>query len=283
MISPKIEAFRQLEGLPSPPGQILMVLEAIGRNSALDYNIVQMIQYDPGIALRVLKAANTPLYGFPARIASLQQAAGLLGPGAIRNIVMTTPVLERFQNNGAADLVIDFSRLWQHSTVTGALAGCLGNHVEGMETDVCFTAGLIHAAGKIALAVYHPRTLAKMIQQAARKKVPLTQVEQETLGYSHADVAAEMTRAWGFPQSLVHALGCCFPTPRQVPGDRLAGVIGLARFLADQWGFGDGMEAAPPDSAEGFFPLLNITGKDLEAWTPELREYASHAASEQEG
>ncbi len=96
----EVDEFATADGLPSLPGQILNILDDLGRTSAMEYTILQKIQYDPAIALSVLKAANSPLYGYASKISSLQQAAGLLGPGAIRNIVLTTPILERYQNNG---------------------------------------------------------------------------------------------------------------------------------------------------------------------------------------
>ncbi|MCH7622489.1 MAG: HDOD domain-containing protein, partial [Nitrospinae bacterium] len=118
----KVDEFVTAEGLPSLPGQILNILDELGRTSAMDYTVLQKIQYDPAIALSVLKAANSPLYGYASRISSLQQAAGLLGPGAIRNIVLTTPILERYQDNGGLHSPLDHSRLWLHMTVTAALA-----------------------------------------------------------------------------------------------------------------------------------------------------------------
>jgi HD-like signal output (HDOD) protein len=46
------------------------------------------------MALSVLKVANSPVYGYSGEISSLQQAAGLLGPGTIKNIILLTPILE---------------------------------------------------------------------------------------------------------------------------------------------------------------------------------------------
>ena len=86
MTSLTLDRFRSLKYLPSLPEQIDNVLIATGTSSSMDYSIVEMIQYDPAMALAVLKVANTPIYGYPGQISSLQQAAGLLGPGAIKNI-----------------------------------------------------------------------------------------------------------------------------------------------------------------------------------------------------
>ena len=67
-----LEWFRSVKSLPSPQEQINNVLVNIGSSSSIDFNIVEIIQYDPSMALSVLKVANSPLYGYSAKISSLQ-------------------------------------------------------------------------------------------------------------------------------------------------------------------------------------------------------------------
>ena len=86
-----LEWLRLVKSLPSPPEQINHVLVAIDSSSSVDYNIVEIIQYDPSMALSVLKVANSPLYGYSTKISSLQQAADLLGTGTIKDIILRTP------------------------------------------------------------------------------------------------------------------------------------------------------------------------------------------------
>lgn len=277
MSAVKIECFRDLEGLPSLPGQILDVLEEITRTSAMNYNIVQMIQYDPAIALKILKIANTPLYGFPSKISSLQQAVGLVGMSAVKNIILTTAVLERFRDNGVVDNETDYPKLWLHMSVSGALAGCLGGLIPGLERDVCFTAGLIHDTGKIALLVNFPETFKEIMRRAASEKVSLIQAERETIGFSHSDVAAEMMGAWGLPQQLIQAVGMCSYPDNEDTDNKMTAVISLAKYIAFQWGFPDGLETGEPKRMDRMFSLLQITENDLNKWDRQLREYANMA------
>lgn len=89
-----LQPFIGCDSLPTLPDQISRVLDETSRASAMDYNIVQIIQFDPAIASRVLQVSNSALYGYPSQIGSLQQAAGLLGPGVIKSIILTTPIFE---------------------------------------------------------------------------------------------------------------------------------------------------------------------------------------------
>ena len=104
-----LDWFRTIKSLPSLPEQINSVLVATGSTSSMDYNIVEIIQYDPSMALSVLKVANSHVYGCSDEISSLQQAASLLGPGAIKNIILRTPILERYLTTHQDNTQIGFS------------------------------------------------------------------------------------------------------------------------------------------------------------------------------
>jgi HD-like signal output (HDOD) protein len=278
----KVDEFVTAEGLPSLPGQILNILDELGRTSALEYTILQKIQYDPAIALRVLKAANSQLYGYASKISSLQQAAGLVGPGTIKNIVLTTPILERYQNNGGLHSPLDHSKLWLHMTVTAALASSLGRCLGFSETDVYFTAGLIHGVGKIALSAYRPQSLLDGVQLAKREKVSLIEIEKRTLGFTHVDVGVSLAETYGLPDQLINVLKNCYATENDEISDPLSGVVCLAKNLANSWDFADDIYDGVLVGRNKLFSLLNISEKNLEEWMPQLRENVDLAVQAQE-
>ena len=280
MTSSKIDEFMIMEGLSSLPGQILNLLDELSRTSAMDYTILQKIQYDPAIALRVLKVANTPLYGYAGKISSLQQAVGLLGPGAIRNIVLTTPILERYQEDNFPP-PFDYAKLWLHMTVTAALAGSLGLRLGKIETDVCFTAGLIHGIGKIFLAAHHSKSLQEWIRLAECDQAPLMEIERRTLGFTHADLGVKMAEASGLPEELIGAQKFYYASEEDEITDPLAGTVCMARNLANMWGYTDDIGKEVPVEMDKLFSLLNFTAQDLEEWTPELQENVNLAVQAQ--
>ena len=138
----ELDAFIQWEGLPSLPSQLIKTIDQVGTSSSMDYDIVEKIKYDVAIACRILKQANSQLYGYAGKISSLQQACGLLGLEMIKNIVFTTPALELFQDKELnPELSIDFSRQWKSLVVSAVISEWLGNQQIEMDSDVCFVAG----------------------------------------------------------------------------------------------------------------------------------------------
>lgn len=276
MTSLKVDSSRFGEALPTLPGQILRALDEMEKTSALDYNILRLVQNDASVALSVLKVANAPIYGYSTKVASLQQAVGLLGPQAIKNIILTTPIYERF-GAGSVESQVDLLKLWMHSTVTAFLAGVIGRKQDDLEQDVCFTAGLICDTGKIALAVYYREQMQKILALAERKKWSLLQASREVLKFSYPEIMVAMTEHWSLPSQLYRVLKNHCVLDKEHIEDKLTGVVCLAKCLAFQFGYSDGLEKVKPLVSASLLKLLNLTEKDLQSWEPMLREQAALA------
>ena len=66
-----LEWFRSVKSLPSPPEQINNILDAIGSPSSIDYNIVEIIKYDPSMVLScLLYTSPSPRDGLLSRMPS---------------------------------------------------------------------------------------------------------------------------------------------------------------------------------------------------------------------
>ena len=272
-----LDRFRSFNKLPSLPEQIDNVLVATGTSSSMDYSIVEMIQYDPSMAMSVLKIANAPIYGYSGQISSLQQAAGLLGPATIKNIILLTPILERYADKTLETLPIDYLQLWIHSGMTAAIAGGLGRLFGGIESDVSFTCGLIHDTGLIALSVHFPAAFTEALNFADKNKISLVKAEKQVLGFSHLDVAGEIMRTWGFPLQLAQVIEQYAEPDKNKMHWELAGILALAKSLACEWGFPNGIKDATLTNRHYLLGLLGISEKQLVQWEPELKKYAEFA------
>jgi HD-like signal output (HDOD) protein len=277
MTSLTLDPFRSLKYLPSLPEQVENVLRATGTSSSMDYSIVEMIQYDPSMAMAVLKVANTPIYGYPGQISSLQQAAGLLGPGAIKNIILRIPILERYSGQPSEALSLDYLQLWIHSGVTAAICGGLGRLIGGMESDVSFTTGLIHEVGTIALSVHDPVAFNKAQDFAEKNQVGLIEAEKQVLGFSHLDIAGEMMKEWGFPLQLCQVILQCANPEKNNMNWELASIVALAKSFATEWGFPSSIKNTASIERDNLLALLGISEKKLREWEPELKKYVEFA------
>ena len=270
-----LDWFRTIKSLPSLPEQINSVLVATGSTSSMDYNIVEIIQYDPSMALSVLKVANSPIYGCSGKIFSLQQAACLLGPGAIKNIILRTPILERYLINHQDNNQIGFSDLWMHCGMTASLSGGLGRLIGDLESDVCFTGGLIHDAGVIALSAYCPKELAEAFEISHNEKICLLDAEKKVFGFNSSDVSMELMDAWNFPKSLSDLYQSDDKDNKSSWISKPVAVVDLAKLLLKEWDYSYFYHMQEDIDKEKLLQFLEITTGDLSNWEAELRKYVA--------
>lgn len=265
---PEIEFFRKLDCLPSYPWQVIKALDAVERSSSMDYSLVELIQNDATVVGRVLKIANEPLYGYAGQIASIQQATGLLGPGIIKKIVLTTPILESFRTGETdADFGIDYSRLGVHLVITGMVSRWIGNLQTDIETDVCFTAGLIHGLGKMAMAAFFPEFFVKRLELSEKENISLEEAETKSAGFSNQEAGLEMARAWGYPDKLATVFDYLVTRGGSHGKDKLSNVVFLSKYLAHKLGYGDGAGPKPEAPSDEVYSCAGVSKNQLmESW-----------------
>ncbi len=266
-----LEQFESLESLPSLPTQIIRILEETSRSSSMDYNIIELIQYDPSMAMRVLKLANSPLYGYSGEIGSLQQAAGLLGPDALKNIILTTPILERYYDAERAALDIDFPSFWLHMQLKAAFAGRIARLRGQMEVDVCFTAGMIHETGKLALAIRAPALMKKIMMHAKDQNMTLAQAGKSVAGFSHLDIAVHIAEEWGFPKRLSQALAVCDYENNADFSSAIGAVVAVSNYYVWRMGYPDSIEIKGPNKPLAAIESLELSEQIVDSWEEQMR------------
>ena len=274
----ELDAFIQWEALPSLPLQLTKTIDQIGIASSMDYDIVEKIKYDASIACRILKQANSALYGYAGKISSLQQACGLLGLEMVKNIVFTTPAAEFFQSESTdPHLFVDYSNLWKHLAISGAISEWLGCQKSDLDSDECFSAGLIQGIGKIALAASQPALLQECHQNSIKEKISLEDAEQRNFGFSHWDVGLKLATAWGYPSSLINL----FKKQNKNPATevcKLSDTVQLAKFIADKLGYHDGLGSTVGGTPLNAWSRAGFNEEELNKSWPALQELARNVA-----
>jgi HD-like signal output (HDOD) protein len=270
----KLDAFIKWEALPSLPLQLTKIIDQVGTASSMDYDIVGKIKYDASIACRILKQANSALYGYAGKISSLQQACGLLGLEMVKNIVFTTPATEFFQDK-TIDPHLFYSDLWRSLAISGVISEWLGGQKNDLDSDECFSAGLIQGIGKIALAVSQPALLQECHQISVQENISLEDAEQRNFGFSHWDVGLKLATAWGYPSSLINL----FKNQNKRPTTevcKLSDTIQLAKFITDKLGYHDGLGSPAGDTPLTVWSGAGFNEDELSKSWPLLKELAQN-------
>lgn len=201
--------------------------------------VSEVIERDPALTAKLLKISNSPYYGMRQVVGTLKLALVILGIREVRNIVLGVSVLDALKNE-RVESILGKLGFWEHSFATGALSKRLSEHFSlGMQGED-FVAGLLHDMGKLLLWRKLEREYEAIHKESEQFGRPLHLVEQEALGFDHADVGLILAGHWNLPASLCDAIGYHHADNAGVgkaENAKLAAVVRLANeALHDDWG-----------------------------------------------
>jgi len=149
---------------------------------------------------------NSAFFGLPRQITDPVQATSLLGLDTIRSLVLSCQVFSQFDAAGIGPFSL--TSLWHHSLRVAAYARqiALAEDWDLKTVDAVFAAGLLHDAGKLALAADLPEQYDAVLSHARENGVSVEEAEREIVGATHADVGAFLMELWGLPDPLVEAI-----------------------------------------------------------------------------
>ncbi|CAG0948871.1 putative transcriptional regulatory protein TcrX [Phycisphaerales bacterium] len=180
------------------------VMQMASRPDVPADDIARVIKQDPGIAMKILKLANSAVYTRGAPVDSVLCAVRRIGMEQIRQAVMNIGVVEQFSGSEPG-ISLDTRKFWEHSIAVGLFAAGIIAATGGSaaDTDAAFTMGLLHDVGRVLLAEQLGNRYTKVIEASRHLELPLEVVEKRLLGCTHADFVEKVLTSWRFAGSLV--------------------------------------------------------------------------------
>jgi putative nucleotidyltransferase with HDIG domain len=192
--------------LVSLPEVVLRINEMVNDEHANAADIGRVISQDPGLATRLLKIANSPMYGSMRQIDSINRAVTILGTKQIRDIILSTTAAKVFE--GIPNDVISVADFWHHSLYCALLARALAVLSRKANADTLFTAGLLHDIGHLIMLNRIPQEELAAIMMTVQGEASrdLIDAEHELLGFDHTEVGAHLARQWHLPELIVECI-----------------------------------------------------------------------------
>jgi putative nucleotidyltransferase with HDIG domain len=186
---------RYLKGigdLPPMPDIAARVLRAVDGGECSVNDLRLIIERDPAIVARILKVANSALYGFARQIDTLTHALALLGMQTVKNLVLAASMRQVFARFGLMEKL-----LFEHASLCGPVAHRLARHLPGKwNPEEAFVAGLLHDMGKIVLANSYRDEYEQVVARGYNQNLGFAEVERASFGFDHAELGAEVARHW---------------------------------------------------------------------------------------
>lgn len=244
-----------VKDLPTLPGVLQEVAVLVQDPNTSTDQISKAISKDQVLSAKVLKMVNSPIYGFPGRIGSIQHALVLLGFNVIKGIIISTSVFDVMNEN--------MKGLWEHSLGCALASSAIARAIGCKDPEEYAVAGLLHDIGKVVAAVQLPESRAAIDALVKEKDIPYRKAEVEVLGFAHDRINLWLCTYWNLPPNLKEGLSYHHRPMSASLYPRIAQVVHVADFLARLYGVGNGGDDQISVLDEGVLEALEITPEVL--------------------
>lgn len=204
---PKSRLTRELEGatLPSFPGVALEALARLRDPKASLREVGELLGSDPGLSVALLRLANGAGRGGLREIGSVRHAVAMLGVSEVESLVLTVGVRDALPQVPAQGF--DPVRFWTTAARRAATARAFAERLDPARAQEHFTAGLLQDMALPVLSGWKPRQYGRVLEAWHGGDADLAEMERETWGWCHGEVATWLCTDWGLPESLASFIG----------------------------------------------------------------------------
>lgn len=190
------------ERLPTPPAVAVELLALAQRDDVDVDQVAAVISRDPAIVSKILRVANTPLFG-ARKVTTIKQALMTLG---LRSVQVMALSFSLVRPPAASDGGFDYVAFWRGSLTAAVAARLLAARFLPRLQDDCFVAGLLLDLGILAGRQAWPAKYDYVASRSRGSADDGAQVERSLLGTDHMELGAHLLARWGVPELVVTAV-----------------------------------------------------------------------------
>ena len=190
--------------LPALPSIAMEVVEMVDNPKTSASQLGKIISTDQALTAKVLKIANSPFYGFPKKISTIDFAIIVLGFDALKEIVISISLVSSLQKK--SDNYFDSKAFWDHSIATGVIARKLARDLGYRVSGEVFVGGLLHDMGISVMHRYFNNEFKRIVDISRESDLTFMEAEESVLGVTHADIGSWLAERWNLPDHLVEGV-----------------------------------------------------------------------------
>ncbi len=266
--------------IPALPQTAITLLELSHDASNGPQEFARPIEADAGLMGQILRFVNSSYFGFAREIASIRQALALVGVRTIKNFALWSAVFSLVPDPKFGPF--DLKKLWQDSLRRAVFARILGRQLKLDNAEELFAAALLQDMAIPLLLKELPEHYEQLIAQRADQGLRLSQLEQDTFGWDHGEVAAALVRNWRLPEEfavLIERHAKLDELINSTPPARDAACVALGALLpscdSDEWSerdeFLQGLKQLSSASASSLNKLIAEADTTFEEFAPMMR------------
>ncbi len=204
-----------------------------------------IISADPNLAARLLRIANSSFYGMGEKVETITHALSIVGMDQVAELVLAAIMVQEFQ--GISKDLVNMHSFWMHSIGCGLAARTIAKKMEERHAEPYYIAGMLHDVGSLIIYKEIPEKAQEILTRCKNEGLPQSTVEEEVLGFTHAQVGAIVFSKWGLPRSLIEAVQFHHYPSRAQEHPLFPAIVHLGDVIAYEMNLGTGGEPGIPE------------------------------------
>lgn len=177
------------------PEAVTAILNSSESTEGCQKTLERNIERDPAISAKILRVANSAVYGVNG-IGSIGRAIAVLGVGTVRSLVLSV-AYQNMVGGAVAARNFDHVAFWQHSLAAGTAARIIARIKMPLKAEEIYSAAMMHDIGMLVLDKFSPQLLETVISTSIEEERPMHEVERDLLKFTHADLGGMLAARWG--------------------------------------------------------------------------------------
>lgn len=228
--------------------------------SSLD-DIGRVISEDQGLTVRLLKLANSPLFGSHSKIDTITKALTLIGTQQLRDLALAVSVVGSFSE--IPNDLINIKAFWKHNIACGILSRSIATFRREANQERFFVAGMLHDIGILVTCSAIPESVRAMLLDRKMCGDLYYLSEHKHFGFDHGDVGSALLEKWKIPANISEPVAFHHSPARAPKYPHEAATVHLADIICHTMGFSLSDDRLVPPIDNAAWGILDIPVKQL--------------------
>lgn len=249
--------------LPPMKSTVLRLMELLRDQDVMTATLAETVRYDPILATRVLRLANSALYSLRKPVTTIQKALDAIGTRSLYDLVMLDAMADGFGNEIRNSVLI--KSIWEHSIAVGLLSREISKMLKLQGSEEAFVCGLLHDIGKILMLRADVERFESLLEH--RSEHDMLEWEDKIYGFDHTEVGAYVANKWRLPDAVCSVIMHHHNPSHSPHSVVMANVVNAADLIANVHGYGLRLEEETALLISEPIALLKLTRPQInEAW-----------------
>jgi len=254
---------QSIEEVPSLPLTALKIMRLANDINSPPQAMLETIKVDPVITAKVLQMINSSYFGLSTTVSDLKQALVMLGSNTIKNLALSSALLNTMKAKESGNSQLDLDAVWLHSLGVAVACKIVAKtaRLPKMKQEEFFIIGLLHDIGRIFSFQFLADEYLKIIDLNQESSMSRNECEKEILSMTVPEAGNLLAEKWQLPENIRAGILYHREPQKSEEHSQACAIINVAISFVDQQAVGwvEGCEEVSTTSLE----LIGIELGDL--------------------